>query len=82
MKKALITRIPGQNYPCLTALSTHYRRKDYPSHDSHDSEARRSLRYGDSLDNVGLQGIMRKVSPEEVYNFSAQVGLLSAPLNG
>jgi GDPmannose 4,6-dehydratase len=88
MKKALITGITGQDGSYLTELlmAKGYEvhgvirrssvfttdRIDHLYRDPHDPEARMFLHYGDALDDAGLQRIMRKVLPDEVYNLGAQ----------
>src|SRR5918994_3530427 len=47
-------------------------RIDHLYRDPHDPEARMFLHYGDSTDAAGLQRIVQKVLPDEVYNLGAQ----------
>src|ERR687894_1390970 len=88
MKKALITGITGQDGAYLTELMLDKgyevhgivrrssvfttERIDHLYRDPHDPEARMFLHYGDSTDDAGLQRIVRKVLPDEVYNLGAQ----------
>jgi GDPmannose 4,6-dehydratase len=88
MKKALITGITGQDGSYLTELlmAKGYEvhgvirrssvfttdRIDHLYRDPHDSEARMFLHYGDSSDAAGLQKILWRVLPDEVYNLGAQ----------
>jgi GDPmannose 4,6-dehydratase len=88
MKKALITGITGQDGSYLTELlldkgyEVHgivrrssvftTERIDHLYRDPHDPEARMFLHYGDSTDDAGLQRIVQKVLPDEVYNLGAQ----------
>jgi GDPmannose 4,6-dehydratase len=88
MKKALITGITGQDGSYLTELlldkgyEVHgivrrssvftTERIDHLYRDPHDPEARMFLHYGDSTDDAGMQRIVQKVLPDEVYNLGAQ----------
>jgi GDPmannose 4,6-dehydratase len=88
MKKALITGITGQDGSYLTELlldegyEVHgivrrssvftTERIDHLYRDPHDPEARMFLHYGDSTVDAGLQRIVQKVLPDEVYNLGAQ----------
>ena len=88
MPTALITGITGQDGSYLTELlldkgyEVHgivrrssvftTERIDHLYRDPHDPEARMFLHYGDSTDDAGLQRIVRKVLPDEVYNLGAQ----------
>jgi GDPmannose 4,6-dehydratase len=47
-------------------------RIDHLYRDPHDPEARMFLHYGDSTVDAGLQRIVQKVQPDEVYNLGAQ----------
>ena len=87
-KKALITGITGQDGSYLSELllakgyevhgiirrasSFNTDRIDHIYRDPHDDEARLFLHYGDSSDAGGLQRVLRRVEPDEVYNLGAQ----------
>ena len=87
-KKALISGITGQDGSYLTELllSKGYEvhgiirrastfntdRIDHLYRDPHDPEARMFLHYGDSTDAAGLRRILQRITPDEVYNLSAQ----------
>ncbi len=87
-KTALITGITGQDgsYLAELLLKKGYRvhgvmrrssmfttqRIEHLYRDSHESEARLRLHYGDVLDASGLRGIISKCEPDEVYNLAAQ----------
>src|SRR5579863_401308 len=88
MKKALITRITGQDGSYLTELllSKGYQvhgivrrastfntdRLDAIYTDPHEQETRLYLHYGDLADATGLRRIIEKVEPQEIYNLAAQ----------
>src|SRR5579863_5137990 len=88
MKKALITRITGQDGSYLTELllSKGYQvhgivrrastfntdRLDAIYTDPHERETRLYLHYGDLADATGLRRIIEKVQPQEIYNLAAQ----------
>ena len=87
-KRAIITGITGQDGSYLTELlldkgyEVHgivrrssvftTERIDHLYRDPHDPEARMFLHYGDSTVDAGLQRIVQKVLPDEVYNLGAQ----------
>ena len=88
VKKALITGITGQDGSYLSELllskgyevhgiirrasSFNTDRIDHIYRDPHDEDARLFLHYGDSSDASGLQRVLRRVEPDEVYNLGAQ----------
>ena len=88
MKKAIITGITGQDGSYLAELllskgyevhgivrrssSFNTERLDHIYQDPHETGARLRLHYGDLNDSSGLLEVMRKVSPDEVYNLGAQ----------
>ena len=47
-------------------------RIDHIYQDTHDSNQKLFLHYGDLIDGVGLTNLIREVSPSEVYNLGAQ----------
>lgn len=87
-KKALITGITGQDGSYLAELllgkgyevhgiirrasTFNTDRIDHLYRDSHDSEARMFLHYGDLTDGTGIRRILEKVKPDEIYNLGAQ----------
>ena len=88
VKKALISGITGQDGSYLTELllakgyevhgiirrasTFNTDRIDHLYRDPHDPEARMFLHYGDSTDAAGLRRILQRITPDEVYNLSAQ----------
>ena len=88
MKKAIITGITGQDGSYLTefllekgyevhgikrrASSFNTERIDHLYQDSHESDARLFLHYGDLTDSSNLTRIINEVKPDEVYNLAAQ----------
>ena len=88
MKKALITGITGQDGSYLAELllakgyevhgiirrssSFNTERLDHIYQDPHEHGARLKLHYGDLTDGIGLTEVIRKASPDEVYNLGAQ----------
>ena len=83
MKKAFITGIAGQDgsYLAEYLLSVGYevhgivRRNSTPEHQS--SRLNQNLKncytyYGDLLDTSGLQKLLTKIKPDEIYNLAAQ----------
>lgn len=88
MKKALITGITGQDGSYLAELllnkgyevhgiirrssSFNTERLDHIYQDPHERGVRLTLHYGDLNDGNGLAEIVRKASPDEVYNLGAQ----------
>jgi GDPmannose 4,6-dehydratase len=88
MKRALITGITGQDGSYLAELllakgyavhgiirrssSFNTGRIDHIYSDPHDDDPRLVLHYGDLSDASGLQGIVGKVQPDELYNLGAQ----------
>ncbi len=88
MKKAIITGITGQDGSYLAELllakgyevhgiirrssSFNTERLDHIYQDPHEHGARLKLHYGDLTDGIGLAEVIRKASPDEVYNLGAQ----------
>src|SRR3989344_754805 len=88
LKKALITGITGQDgsYLAEYLLDKGYEvhgiirrssnfnteRIDHIYEDPHDRKARLFLHYGDSSDTSVINYLIDKISPDEVYNLSAQ----------
>ncbi len=88
MKKALITGITGQDGSYLTELllakgyevhgiirrssSFNTQRIDHIYHDPHFKGRPLQLHYGDLADGSGLNRILEKVAPDEIYNLGAQ----------
>lgn len=88
MKKAIITGITGQDGSYLAELllakgyevhgiirrssSFNTERLDHIYQDPHEHGARLKLHYGDLTDGIGLTEVIRKASPDEVYNLGAQ----------
>ncbi len=88
MKTALITGITGQDGSYLAELlldkgyavhgiirrssSFNTGRIDHIYADPHQEDRRLVLHYGDLSDASGLQGIIGKVQPDEIYNLGAQ----------
>ncbi len=88
MKRALLTGITGQDGSYLAELlldkgyevhgiirrssSFNTGRIDHIYRDPHERGARLFLHYGDLNDASGLQGIVRDVEPDEIYNLGAQ----------
>jgi len=88
MKKALITGITGQDgsYLAELLLSKGYEvhglirrsssfntgRIDHIYKDPHFKDSQLFLHYGDLSDSSGLNHILRKVKPSEIYNLGAQ----------
>jgi len=87
-KRALITGITGQDGSYLTELlldkgyevhglirrasSFNTNRIDHVFTDPHDPNARLFLHHGDMLDGSGIQYLLEKVQPDEIYNLAAQ----------
>ena len=87
-KIALITGITGQDGSYLaefllekgyevhglirrsSSFNTH--RLDHIYQDSHETNQKLFLHYGDLIDGVGLTNLIREISPTEVYNLGAQ----------
>ena len=87
-KVALITGITGQDGSYLaefllekgyevhglirrsSSFNTH--RIDHIYQDSHETNQKLFLHYGDLIDGVGLTNLIREISPTEVYNLGAQ----------
>ena len=87
-KVALITGITGQDGSYLTefllekgydvhglirrssSFNTH--RIDHIYQDSHETNQKLFLHYGDLIDGVGLTNLIREIGPTEVYNLGAQ----------
>ncbi len=85
---ALITGITGQDGSYLaefllekgyevhglirrsSSFNTH--RIDHIYQDSHETNRKLFLHYGDLIDGVGLTNLIREISPTEVYNLGAQ----------
>ncbi len=83
MKKAFITGINGQDgsYLAEHLLSLGYeihgivRRNSVPEHQQSRIESIRDkiqVYYGDVLDQTGLQKLLDKIQPDEIYNLAAQ----------
>ena len=88
MKKALITGITGQDGSYLTELllakgyevhgiirrssSFNTQRIDHIYHDPHFKGRPMHLHYGDLADGSGLNRVLEKVQPDEIYNLGAQ----------
>jgi GDPmannose 4,6-dehydratase len=88
MKKALITGITGQDGSYLTefllqkgyeihglvrrASSFNTHRIDHLLEDSHSSNSRLKLHYGDLMDSSNLNRILETTNPDEIYNLGAQ----------
>ena len=88
VKKALITGITGQDGSYLTEFlldkgynvygiirrssSFNTGRIDHIFKDIHEKDNRLHLEYGDLSDAGGLNKIIRKISPEEIYHLGAQ----------
>jgi GDPmannose 4,6-dehydratase len=88
MKKALITGITGQDGSYLTELllkkgyevhgiirrssSFNTGRLMHLYRDIHEVDNRLFLHYGDLADASGLEKVLHKVAPDEVYNLAAQ----------
>ncbi len=88
MKRALITGITGQDGSYLAELllekgyevhglirrssSFNTDRIDHIYVDRHNQSARLFLHYGDLSDASGLQAVMQRAQPDEVYNLGAQ----------
>lgn len=83
MKKAFITGINGQDGSYLTEhlLSLGYevhgivRRNSVPEHQQSRIESIKHkihVYYGDVLDQTGLQKLLDKIQPDEIYNLAAQ----------
>ena len=88
MKKALITGITGQDGSYLAELllnkgyevhgikrrssSLNTERIDHLYQDSHESNVRFFLHYGDMTDTSSLTRIIQTVQPGEIYNLAAQ----------
>lgn len=88
LKKALITGITGQDGSYLAELLIHKgyevhgikrrssllntQRIDHIYQDSHITNSRFKLHYGDLTDSSNLTRILKKVEPDEVYNLGAQ----------
>ena len=87
-KVALITGVTGQDgsYLAELLLSKDYEvhglirrsstfntsRIDHIYQDSHDTDPKLFLHYGDLIDGVGLTNLVREIKPTEVYNLGAQ----------
>ena len=87
-KRALITGITGQDGSYLTELllekgydvygiirrssSFNTERIDHLYQDPHEPQTRLRLLYGDLNDSSSLNTILRKVTPDEIYNLGAQ----------
>jgi GDPmannose 4,6-dehydratase len=87
-KVALVTGITGQDGSYLaefllekgyevhglirrsSSFNTH--RIDHIYQDSHETNRRLFLHYGDLIDGVGLTNLIREINPTEVYNLGAQ----------
>lgn len=88
MKKALITGVTGQDgaYLARLLLSKGYEvhgikrrassfntaRLDDIYEDSHESEPRFFLHYGDLTDSLNVVRLLQEIRPDEVYNLAAQ----------
>src|ERR1700740_1621127 len=87
-KRALITGITGQDGSYLTELllekgyevhgiirrssSFNTDRIDPVYRDPHNKDTRLLLHYGDLSDSSGLNRVLRKVKPDEIYHLGAQ----------
>jgi GDPmannose 4,6-dehydratase len=87
-KIALITGITGQDGSYLAEFllekgyevhglirrssSFNTQRIDHIYQDSHETNQKLFLHYGDLIDGVGLTNLIREISPTEVYNLGAQ----------
>jgi GDPmannose 4,6-dehydratase len=87
-KVALITGVTGQDgsYLAELLLSKGYEvhglirrsstfntsRIDHIYQDSHETDPKLFLHYGDLIDGVGLTNLVREIQPTEVYNLGAQ----------
>jgi GDPmannose 4,6-dehydratase len=87
-KIALITGITGQDGSYLAEFllekgyevhglirrssSFNTQRIDHIYQDSHETNPKLFLHYGDLIDGVGLTNLIREISPTEVYNLGAQ----------
>ncbi|MGZ3688402.1 MAG: GDP-mannose 4,6-dehydratase [Bdellovibrionota bacterium] len=88
MKRALITGITGQDGSYLAELllekgyevhgiirrssSFNTGRIDHLYRDPHIQDTRLFLHYGDLADSTGLNRVLRKVKPQEIYHLGAQ----------
>lgn len=88
MKRALITGVTGQDGSYLTELllgkgyevhgvirrssTFNTSRLEHLYKDTHDSNNRLHLHYGDITDGVGISNLVRDVEPHEIYNLAAQ----------
>lgn len=88
MKKALITGITGQDGSYLAELllekgyevhgvirrssTFNTSRIDHLYKDNHEKDVKLFLHYGDLADGLGLNRIINKVMPDEIYNLAAQ----------
>lgn len=88
MKKALITGITGQTGSYLAEIllekgyevhglirrssSFNTGRIDHLYSDSHKTEAKLFLHYGDLSDSSNLSRLLEKIKPDEIYNLAAQ----------
>lgn len=88
MKKALITGITGQTGSYLAEIlldkgyevhglirrssSFNTGRIDHLYSDSHKSEVKLFLHYGDLSDSSNLSRLLEKIKPDEIYNLAAQ----------
>ena len=87
-RRALITGITGQDGSYLAELllekgyavhgikrrasSFNTTRIDHLYQDPHEMDPRLTLHYGDLSDGSNLQGIIKQVQPDEIYNLGAQ----------
>jgi GDPmannose 4,6-dehydratase len=87
-KVALITGVTGQDGSYLAELllgkgyevhglirrssTFNTSRIDHIYQDSHDTNPKLFLHYGDLIDGVGLTNLVREIKPTEVYNLGAQ----------
>ena len=88
MKKALITRITGQDGSYLAELllekgyevhgivrrssSFNTQRIDHIYQDPHEQQPRLFLHYGDLTDGQGITNLVLDIEPDEIYNLGAQ----------
>ncbi|MDB0034850.1 GDP-mannose 4,6-dehydratase [Amylibacter sp.] len=88
MKKALITGVTGQDGSYLAefllekgyevygikrrASSFNTQRVDHIYEDTHVTDARFKLHYGDLTDTSNLTRLIRDIEPDEIYNLGAQ----------
>jgi len=88
VKRALITGVTGQDGSYLAEFllakdyevhgiirrssSFNTQRIEHIFRDPHDPDARLLLHYGDMIDDLGLERVLDRVRPDEIYNLAAQ----------